>query len=446
MVSVDNVAPVRVKTVASGRVSAGTPPTVRFGKSAPSVTKEAEVIRKRQEELVDKVYYERDGEFITGYDILQAIKSAGIKALANPLISLNPVKWVQMTMAAAQGDGYSQWVRYGVIFKKLPLRFDQRGKMEQMRLEHAIRHALREMTQAQLLEHASTDTHVFEVWRPKASAKEILKRKARFRKNRPIPGVMGVSQALATSRQDQADLKTRFEAQIDALQSQQKKRIVDLEVSLSRYRNHKQQLHELKTTLSEKEKRHAELMVRRKVEEPTPKLQEALLTLEDQIGLLREDIKHKQEMLDTLKLHASVAEALTKKLNQEANACIAKIKETLNRIEVNKINSSILKMSGRLKEKEQLDQELAQQLSDADRAYVTIKTALEADNPETFLATLQQLEPVSPAEPPPVMNDIERDVMKTLLEEQEASERMTQSAGNPSEPDPGPKKSSQKQD
>jgi hypothetical protein len=51
----------------------------------------------------------------------------------------------------------------------------------------------------------------------------------------------------------------------------------------------------------------------------------------------------------------------------------------------------MLKMSGKLKEREELERELNEQIEDANLAYITMKAAMESNNPEVYLKAMELL-------------------------------------------------------
>lgn len=366
--------------------------TLRFAASsndsAPSVAKEAAELRKKQDAFMSKVVYERDGECLTGFDILKAIQDAGTSAVIKPWVSLNPVKWVQWSYAAATGDGFSSWVQFAAVVNKLPLKYKKRGKLEQDTLDATISNVLDQLAKLELVHYGDSSGHFTEVWRPGARGKQLLKTygaQNRYSKSQRVP-------------QEQTDIKTRFEQQVRELQTQQRTRIGELQRIVLQYQEHEKHYGDLQKALQERERIHDDLTQKRKQRVLSAKETETYQTLEDQIGLLSADVKNKKELLETLKLQVSYAETVTRELNQQTTQYIARIRETLSRIEINKVNANILQMSGRLKERADLEQELNDQLEDANRAYITLRTAMESNNPDAYLKAMKILnETAAPA-------------------------------------------------
>jgi hypothetical protein len=348
---------------------------------APSVHKEAIELRKKQEQILLKSVYEGDGECLTFYDVLKAVQKSGGHALIKPWVHLNPVKWVQWSMAAAKGDGFSNYIHYDAILKALPLKYDKRGPQEQEKLEDALFNALMILAKYELVHYGSANDHIRDVWRPTGVAKKLVKTK-------------GIENAQAKAQRRpllNEDIKSRFEQQIKELQLQQKKRTQELQQVALQVEIQENQYQDLTKALTDRVRQYDQLAQKRQKQSLIAKEIETQQTLADQIDILKEDAKHQKELLDTLKLQASYTETVTRQLNQQTSQFIAKIKQTLSRIEISKVNAQMLKMSGKLKEREDLERELNEQIEDANRAYITMKAAMESNNPEVYLKAMELL-------------------------------------------------------
>lgn len=358
-------------------------PSTRFAAEAiaPSVHKEAIELRKKQEQVLLKTVYEGDGECLTFYDVLKAVQKSGGRAVIKPWVHLNPVKWVQWSMAAASGDGFSNYIHYDAILKALPLKYDRRGPQEQEKLEDALYNALMVLAKYELVHYGSANDHLRHVWRPTGVAKKLVKTK-------------GIENAQAKAQRKpllNEDIKSRFEQQIKELQLQQKKRTQELQQVALQVEIQENQYQDLTKALTERVRQYDQLAQKRQKQSLTAKEIETQQTLADQIDLLKEDAKHQKELLDTLKLQVSYTETVTRQLNQQTSQFIAKIKQTLSRIEISKVNAQMLKMSGKLKEREDMERELNEQIEDANRAYITMKAAMESNNPEVYLKAMELL-------------------------------------------------------
>lgn len=360
--------------------------TIQFrGDAAPSVQTEEKAalenharLRVRDEQFLSKVVYNSDGEYITGLDVLKAVKKAGYKVLLNPFISLNPIKWGQMVIAAAVGDGYSQWVSLRAIRNNLSLNHTRRGNSEAYALEQALKHCLEEAFELQLLTYDSgiMPPHIVPVWRPMKDMHTLLS------------GKKSTATREAMEKDiDSRKLKSNFEEQIQQLEFRRNKLKDESGAHMSRYQNEERQLQ----SLANEEAQLQERLIRLEFStDPHSETQKD--GLRDQLKLLATRIDNKQELVAALKLQVEVATALSKKLKDDTGIAIATIEKTLNRLEITRINAETLKMSGQLKEKAQADLKLAEQLEEANLAYFTIKSALDAENPQVFIEMIRQLE------------------------------------------------------
>lgn len=366
---------------------------------SPEFLKMEEQFRIRSKQLLERVWYENDKERYTGEDIFRALKKAGLWALVNPFVSANPIKWLQTGISACIGDGYSQWVTVESVARNLPKVYSVRSDAEDQRIISSVETALEKFEEWGMVASSNVRDgfHLFSVWRPTRKGKLALsllnheRQTAQCKNGDAIQADVESAKALAMGggskkpRQTETptDLKAQFETQIQKIQEKQLQMNQETANLQSRLDGERQKITAMQTQLDQdiefanslNEERHAH--------------QRSML--EDKVDMARTELQLKQDLCNALELKLKVSRELTGKYKREAHDAVKKIKTALNNLEITRVKAETLELAGRLREKEEMDALVQTQLAEVQLASAAVQTALEAENPEAFIALLRQV-------------------------------------------------------
>ncbi len=331
------------------------------GKETQEFLKEQAFQKECREKCFAKSYYQEDGVSITGEDVLRALKKAGYKRLLNPVYLLNPFSWLAKTSYALKQDGYSQRVPFHMIVQNLPIANKKRTEKQQRILNENIGDALYELMRTGAIEYYSKRTSFLEVetWRPLRAGNQLLRK--------------GVQKSPNASGQN---LQENLEGALQRLEKEKKQRKTALQHQFDRVAAEENKLTTLSAALEELQKKPVSDLTSDMLFERTLKAQE---------------VAQKKELLEALRQHNLVTQALLDKQNEETNQVLLKIRQALHQITLTTVRTETLTQTHQLKEKAELEKVLATQLADAQVAYETIRQALEAENPGQFIALMQKV-------------------------------------------------------
>lgn len=347
------------------------PANIHFSAAiSPNCEQEIQEHSRKSREILEKVYYQGENESFTGADILNAILKAGYKSLLKPTVTLNPFKWLQIGAAFVTGDGYSQWILFEAIIKNLPLSYSAYSSAEQSQINGGLFQALSEMQCYGLVRYTDSKIfpHIFNnLWRPTQYGKRLLsahKRQQAQTHSVPLLGEVKTAQ----------QLKTQLESQMQEIGKKQSSLEKEHQATLTQFQ-------------AEDEKRkalNAEVETLTVAMATQPELKNKLLSAQTDATL-------QEELCQALALKLSVSDELRLQYETETQQTTMKVKTALKRIEITRIHAETLQLSGKLKEKKAMEDQLTLQLLEAQSAYESIKTALAAENPEAFIALIRQV-------------------------------------------------------
>lgn len=380
-------------------IQARTPLSFSGASVSPEYVKADTVFREKAMALLKKVFYQNDQEVFTGADLFRAIKKAGYKSLINPFVMANPIKWVQMTIAACNGDGYSQWVTPKSLVRNLPLRYNVRTPQEERNLLSCIKETLEEFGEVGMVDYRKDDqpVHVFlHVSRPTHKGKLAYRLLQAEQSGKAKPDKKN-AEAMAATNGTADKLKKDFETQIEKVKQKQQQLDKDSADIRARIAQEVSAQKALETDLNAMTKAPERMSFMDLSKQPTAE------ELEEKKLMLRADIKNKGKLIKALELQLQVAEELRIKCRSEAHQAILLIKEALADLEITRVQSETLRLSGKLKEKEAMDAELLTRIESVKEAYTAVESALKAENIEGYLDLIRQvraLESWTKTEPP----------------------------------------------
>lgn len=305
-----------------------------------------------------KVIYRDQGERITGEDLFNALKEAekntvkpATSGFFSPLFRL--IKALSGGRNPKQNDKIQAFTTEEDVIKNLPLRYNARTERQNTEIRWNVQSALDEMKELGMVEYIYENYEKY--YFLNRSGKEA------YRLFRP-QGATGVET-------DILGIKDRLESQMQAIKQKEDHFEQECIAIQGEIDSETQKLEALQTNLSGSN--------------ASSPLQNPLV--------LQADLKHQEVIIKALKMKLKVAQELREQYRTDAIQAVLTVKTGLNSLALMTIRAETLQLSGQLKEKKEMDEQLAIQLAEVQVAANALQSALDTENPEAFVELLRQV-------------------------------------------------------
>lgn len=341
-------------------------PSVTFAASAKP-NKIDETFIQESRTALEKVFYTNKEEQITGKDLMEALKKF------KPFRLLNPVNFLCMglfpifTLRLRAGYDFAMGLQTKGVLKHLPLTYSVRTEEEHHCLSNAVYYELSRLHDQGYLDRNGN----YDYWlNAKGHLALQLSQQKKCGNSAPAASV-SPEESLKTQKQ-------QLEQQKEKISARQTEMANNCTAIRTRLKAETQALSQMNGMLKAMESGSSYSFTSKEERE---------LRCQDR----RDDIKNQQALITALNRQLTVAEELHLQFLQESTQAIAKVKAGLTQLEITRLDGETLQMTGQLKEKQAMDEQLALQLAEVQVASATLQKALEAENPEAYVALLRQV-------------------------------------------------------
>lgn len=329
-----------------------------------------EAFRAEVKKILQRELYHYQDECFTVEDFLRAMKKASRKKLRNPMALL----FIALGGTDMMGWKRAYWVATSVepqeIVNNMPLKYGTRAHKEEGWLLGMAEVSLKCMETIGLVGPGINDR-----WEltPKADvALQVMDAIPSRQRKLTAPPAEATPMQNQAATEDPQQLKANFEAQIQQILAKQQRVEQD--------------------TLDTRARLERETVEANELQLKAAGAGASLLT--------HVDLKNKLALVEALTLQLKVAETFRDQHRDELEQIIASVKTAINHLELTQVRAKTLEMTGKLKEKQELDATLALQMAEVQQACQDIQAALAAENPEAYIALIRQVRLVTAPEAP----------------------------------------------